>query len=134
MSGMPGRSGRRPKPLADHLANGTYRRDRHGPRPANAPTFAGYLAPAPAPPPAWSWTPDAETMAALGPAGRQFLTAVLAQNDVDFLQGAILTEAARTLDDLTIWRAESATDKTAARMANTFTRTFAALIAQLRFR
>jgi len=73
-------------------------------------------------------------MAALGPAGRQFLTAVLAQNDVDFLQGAILTEAARTLDDLTIWRAESATDKTAARMANTFTRTFAALIAQLRFR
>ena len=31
MSGKPGRSGRRPLPVAQHLLNGTYRRDRHGP-------------------------------------------------------------------------------------------------------
>src|SRR5262245_10817982 len=35
MSGMPGRSGRRPKPLADHVLSGTYRPSRHGPLPTD---------------------------------------------------------------------------------------------------
>ena len=36
MAGVKGRSGRRPKPVALHLLAGTYRADRHGPRPAAA--------------------------------------------------------------------------------------------------
>lgn len=33
MSGRRGRSGRRPKPLAEHILKGSYRRHRHGPLP-----------------------------------------------------------------------------------------------------
>jgi len=47
MAGKPGRSGRRPLPVALHLAKGTYRADRHGPKPA----VSGALALAPAVPP-----------------------------------------------------------------------------------
>jgi hypothetical protein len=45
MSGVKGRSGRKPLPVALHLARGTYRRDRHGPKPV---TTAGALALQPA--------------------------------------------------------------------------------------
>ncbi len=33
MAGVKGRSGRKPKPLQEHVLSGTYRRDRHGPLP-----------------------------------------------------------------------------------------------------
>ena len=36
MAGVKGRSGRKPLPVALHLARGTYRKDRHGPRPGPA--------------------------------------------------------------------------------------------------
>lgn len=54
MSGVKGRSGRRPKPLALHLRDGTFRPDRHGPmeeaiRSVSADVLS--LASAPAPPP-----------------------------------------------------------------------------------
>jgi len=48
MSGVKGRSGRKRLPVALHLARGTYRPDRHGPRPA--PAVAGTLALQPAVP------------------------------------------------------------------------------------
>jgi Phage terminase, small subunit len=37
MSGKPGRSGRRPLPIAIHIARGTYRPSRHGPRAVTVP-------------------------------------------------------------------------------------------------
>jgi len=46
MSGKKGRSGRKPLPVALHLARGTYRADRHGPRPMAAVVGATALQPA----------------------------------------------------------------------------------------
>lgn len=43
MSGVKGRSGRRPMPVSLHVMRGTYRADRHGPRPT--PVMAGAVAP-----------------------------------------------------------------------------------------
>src|SRR5436190_687768 len=128
MSGMPGRSGRRRQPVEHHIAMGSYRPGKHGPRPA-----VGLVAAWPQaadPPPAW--TPDAAALAALGDAGRAFLVGMLDENTVDRAQGMLLLEAARVLDDLEVWRASAAVDKTAARMANTYTRTFASLLVQVR--
>ena len=45
MAGVKGRSGRKPLSVALHLARGTYRPDRHGPRPA--PVVMGAVAPQP---------------------------------------------------------------------------------------
>jgi hypothetical protein len=126
MSGMPGRSGRRPKPLADHLADGTWRRDRHGPRPVNPAKWADVL-PSTTPP---SWQPDTEELASLGPDGRKFLGQVLDENTLDRFQGTLMLEAARTLDALTVWRVSAATDAKACQMTNLLTRTFASLCVQ----
>jgi hypothetical protein len=40
MSGKRGRSGRRPLPIEEHLLRGTFRADRHGPRPTISGTSA----------------------------------------------------------------------------------------------
>lgn len=68
MAGRKGRSGRRPVPVALHVARGTYRRDRHGPLPAPAPVSAP---PLPVGAPAW--------LADLKPAGRELATSLLAE-------------------------------------------------------
>jgi ACR3 family arsenite efflux pump ArsB len=68
----------------------------------------------------------------LGAAGRRFLTQMLAQSDVDLVQGVLLVEAAHCLDGLATWRAAAQTDKQAARLALAHQKTFAALLAQMR--
>jgi hypothetical protein len=128
MSGQPGRSGRRRKSLAHHVMSGTYRLDRHGPLPPNLPAWPQTPS---SPPP---WQPSAEDVAGLGDAGRQFVSAMLEQYDFDLAQGVLLVEAARVLDTLTVWRAAAATDKSAARLAVQYTKTFAALVAQVAIR
>src|SRR5262245_6717763 len=108
MAGVAGRSGRRRKPLADHLLMGTYRRDRHGPLPA-------HVAVMPAAPPSWQPTP--EDLEGLGEAGRRFVAAMLEQFDTSSLiEGTLLIQAAACLDGLAIWRPLATTDKQAARL------------------
>jgi hypothetical protein len=135
MSGMPGRSGRRRKPIADHIANGTYRPGKHGPKPVSLPAWppsplSWPQTAAQAPP----WQPDGAVLAALGDAGRHFLTSMVNSFAIDIVQGALLVRAAETLDDLTVWRATAATDPKAATVANTCTRTFASLLLQASLR
>lgn len=48
MSGIKGRSGRRPLPIALHLLRHTYRRDRHGPKPGPATARKTDIPPMPA--------------------------------------------------------------------------------------
>jgi hypothetical protein len=69
MSGRPGRSGRRPKTIEQHLADGTFRPNRHGPRPS--PSGSNVVAmpvsdDEPESMPPW-------LTATLGPAGRQLV-------------------------------------------------------------
>src|SRR4051812_1859958 len=45
VSGKRGRSGRRPLPIAEHLLRGTFRPDRHGPRPLTSGSTAPALPP-----------------------------------------------------------------------------------------
>ena len=123
MSGKAGRSGRRRrKTLADHVMSGTYRPDRHGPLPSN-------VVPMPPEPPPWAPSPDG--IAALGPAGRDFLTKLLGECDCSVLDGVLVLEAAHVVDALTTWRVGAAVDKQSARLAFSHTKTLAALLAQL---
>jgi len=125
MAGRPGRNRAWNKlSIEDHVRRGTYRKDRHGPIP---PVVAG---PQDDPP----WQPDPEDVADLGAAGRTFLAAILDEFLVDVIQGVLLLEAARTLDGLTAWRTQAATDPKAARLTVQYTKTFAALVAQVGIR
>ena len=68
----------------------------------------------------------------MGDAGRAFMKAMLDADDVNLAQGMLLLQAAHTLDDLHVWRVSAATDKSAARMTNTLTRTFTSILVQVR--
>jgi len=122
MSGKPGRSGRRPRPLADHLADGTYRPTRHGPIPFHLRH----------PPEDPGWSPSPSDVAGLGEAGRQLLTTLLAPTSVNAMQGVLLLQAAATADALVAWRPHGTTNPTAARLVDAYTKTLAALLAQAR--
>lgn len=72
MAGKAGRSGRRRLSVAHHLAHGTYRKDRHGPKPARA---AVAIFPAP---PAADDTPE-QLVAGLEAGGGRFVRACWAE-------------------------------------------------------
>ena len=82
-------AGRKPLPVALHVARGSYREDRHGPLPAT-------VLPMPAAPPP-EWRPAAEDIAALGPRARGWLTAVQALYQLNVVEGAMLLAAMRSL-------------------------------------
>ena len=94
-------AGRKPKPLIEHLARGTYRPARHGPRPANV---------LPMPVPVSPWTPTATDLAGIGPAGLALLTRTLDTFEPTVLEGVQLLEAARAADVLEQLRAMDAPD------------------------
>jgi hypothetical protein len=133
MAGRPGRNRAWNKlPVEEHVKRGTYRADRHGPIPHTS-KWADVLphdrpSTPEAPPP---WAPAPADVAALGEDGRQFLTVVLEQNDVDFAQGVLLLEIARTRDELTVWQTQAQTDPKAARLTISYRKTLAALMAQV---
>ena len=128
MAGQPGRSGGSNRlSVEEHFRRGTYSPIRHGPLP---PHLLPSPPAAPAPPPAWA--PAPEDLASLGEPGRRFLTQILEQADLSFMQGVLLLEAAHVLDGLATWRAAAATDKQSARLALAYAKTFAALLAQMR--
>jgi len=74
--------------------------------------------------------PEEEDRAELGEAGRRFLDRVLEHVTIDFVQGALLIEAAHLLDTLAIWRALAPTDPRAAQVAISCTRAVASLVGQ----
>lgn len=82
-------AGRPRKPLAEHLARGTYRPDRHGPRP-----IGNVLA---MPAPVTDWRPTNAERSELGDRARDWLDAVLNLFAIDDLEGRRLLEALRTL-------------------------------------
>jgi hypothetical protein len=102
VSGKPGRSGRKPLPVALHLARGTFRPDRHGARLAAA-QAAPLTAPAvlgPIPP---------KMLEGLGEPGRQFLAdkwVELAEQhaSVDASATALLRLGATLIDDAAVTR------------------------------
>lgn len=92
MSGVKGRSGRRPLPLETHLLRHTFRPDRHGPRPSTEGATA-LQAPLPVPlvPPT--------LLADLGTRGRQFVTELWNEYaDWSPSNIVLLREAAEVLD------------------------------------
>ena len=94
MSGVKGRSGRKPLPVALHLARGTFRSDRHGARPT--PVVVGAVAPQIDVPPA----PKA-VLAGLGARGRQFVCDLWVRYD-DWTPGnlVVLHEVGGVVDPL----------------------------------
>ncbi len=106
MSGKPGRSGRKPLPIALHLARGTFRADRHGARLA-ASRAAASAAPAvlgPIPP---------KLLEGLDDPGRQFLAdkwlELGRQNAaVDASATALLRLGATLIDDAAVTRRDLA--------------------------
>src|SRR5688572_31794857 len=73
MAGVKGRSGRKRKPLAAHVANGTWRRDRHGELPESFQIGANVLQ-MPATQPADA-EPPAAVLAGLADEGSAFIRA-----------------------------------------------------------
>ena len=94
-------AGRRPKPMTEHVLAGTYRQDRHGPRPARVLAM---------PPPEAAWQPTASDLTGLGSAGRELIDRLLADYDVSPVDGLQLLEAARAADVLAELRAEADSD------------------------
>jgi hypothetical protein len=118
MAGMPGRSGGHNRlSAAEHVLRGTYRKDRHGPRPARAAA-------------ATPMTDGSEPVPALvteglGEHGRRFVKAVWCEYDNwSHPELTLLRAAARTVDDY-----EAAPDAHERRQA---AKLLAALIAQLK--
>jgi hypothetical protein len=86
----------------------------------------------PMPPVLAPWQPTADDLEPLGAAGRRFLTQMLAEFDPSVVEGVLLIQAAQCLDGVATWRPASATDKQSARLVLGYTKTLAALLAQLR--
>ena len=84
-------AGRPRKPIDLHIAAGTYRRHRHGPRPA--------IQAVPSPEPS-GWAPSDEDMATLKTAGRALVARVLATYEPTVIDGLQLLTAAQAADVL----------------------------------
>ena len=96
-------TGRKPKPLADHVQAGTFRADRHGPLPVG-----NVLAmPRPVLP---CWRPSSEEVAALGVAGQALVERVWGAYDPTLVDGLQVLEAARAADVLAHLRATEPLD------------------------
>lgn len=101
MAGKKGRSGRPRKPIEQHVLSGTYRRDRHGPLPADLgsvrafPTTVGATALAPDVP-----SVPAELVEGLSEPGRRFVSQVWAKFEgFNAAECALLRQAGRALDE-----------------------------------
>lgn len=106
-------AGRPRRPIAEHLARGTFRPYRHGPRPA-----ANVLPMLPAP--SKDWTPTPDDLAGLGDAGRALVARILAHYDPTTVEGLQLLEAARAADVLAALRAVEAPDLRQVRLWSTY--------------
>jgi hypothetical protein len=84
-------AGRPRKSLATHVLRGTYRPDRHGPRPSNVVAL---------PAPVADWMPAQSDMIGLGARARDWLDATLTTHRLDALEGAHVLLALRCLDRL----------------------------------
>jgi hypothetical protein len=131
MAGKPGRSGRPKLSLAHHLLSGTYRPDRHGPKPTTR--GANALATEAAP----GWMPDPADLQGIGEAGRVFVVRWLDAYEVSLAEGAQLLELAHVVDRLTAVRAAlaSAVEEDRPRLMRlemAWLRSYAALMAPLR--
>ena len=81
-------AGRKPKPIADHMREGTYRPHRHGPLPANV---------VPMPQPGADWRPSEADVEGLGERARDWLHATLRTYKLDDLEGRQVLAAMRVL-------------------------------------
>jgi hypothetical protein len=106
--------------------HGTYRRDRHGPWPPTVSVMPVQ------PPELPGWEPAPEDLAALKGPGKRFLTLIIEESQVSVVQGTLLVEMAYTLDALTAWRAQAATDVKAAKLTLAHAHTFCNLLAAQR--
>ena len=87
-------AGRKPKAPAKHWLDGTWRPDRHGPRPV------GNVVTLPAPAPAGDWRPSEADRAGLGPRACQLLDAALAEYQFGSIEGCQLLTALRSYSRL----------------------------------
>ena len=85
-------------PIEEHLRNGTYRRDRHGP--LSWPPTSTAEAPV--------WAPAESDLAALGDAGRAFVGRLQAVYELSPLDGELATEGAVMADRLAELRLQRA--------------------------
>lgn len=92
-------AGRKPKPLAQHLLEGTFVPGRHGHLLARAATVSGP-----------AWVPRAEDLAALEPRARELVSVVLGEFALCGWEGSLLLEAARCLSRVERLEAELAVD------------------------
>src|SRR5262245_42271173 len=90
-------SGRKRKPVHDHLRDGTFRPSRHGPRPTNVLTM---------PVPASAWQPTPVDLVGLGDAGKALVERVLDEYEPSLTDGLQVIEAAHAADTLARLRAE----------------------------
>lgn len=88
-------SGRKRKSLREHLLNGTYRRDRHGPVPGSTNVVR---MPDRSETDGDRWAPTTAQLRALGRPGRVFLMDVIAMNDVAPGESHLLLSAADAKD------------------------------------
>jgi hypothetical protein len=120
-------AGRRPLPKSEHWLKGSWRVGRHGPRP---PTLAAVVElPTPG---AAAWTPSADDLAELGPAGRVFVEMIVGRFDVGLVEGRLLMEAGHAVSALADLRAGKRTDGEQQRLELAWSRHLAALVGQLR--
>jgi len=113
-------------PKAEHWLKGSWRVDRHGPRPASLAAVVE------APSPGAVWMPSADDLAALGPAGRAFVQMLLARFEVGVVEGRLLTEAGHAVSALADLRTRTRTDAEQQRLELAWSRHLAALLGQLR--
>ena len=101
-------AGRKPKSLALHALQGTFRADRHG----HQVTTTAAVLPMPAPTAAHDWRPSAGELGALSPLAQTWLHATLTLYQLDGLEGQRLLEALRVLSRIEVL--EGTTGMTAA--------------------
>jgi hypothetical protein len=119
--------GRRRKPIEEHLARGSYRRDRHGALSTDLLSRGNVLPVTVAP--TVSWEPDAGDWASLGAVGRVFVERMLAGYSFTLTDGLVLLEAGRSADRLGRLRAQG---EPAVRDEATLQRLFASFLGQLK--
>jgi hypothetical protein len=130
MSGVRGRSGRKPKSVADRmLHNPAFRPPANVVPIATAPTLPDQGS-------VEGWTPSRHDLAGLGRAGKTFLSKWVQVHVLNLQEGVIALSAARCLDDSRFWRRRSKRkgpdQARCAQLALGFERQFAQLLARLK--